>query len=346
MRQAFTDVIGNPKLRRTLCEDIAAHRLSHAYILEGEKGSGKHMLASRIAAALACHARDDESKPLPCMQCPACRKILSGNSPDLIYVNKGDNATLGVDAVRMLKSDVYIAPNDFDAKIYVIEDAHLMTPQAQNAFLLTLEEPPSYVLFLLLCESVEPLLETVRSRAQHLRTEPVARDLIREHLSAHVPEAKKLAASSPSDFEEILAAAKGNVGRAVTLLDPARYKPIVTRRRAAREFVNLRISSRNSYEVMQYLKALPQKRDELTVQLNEILNCLRDLLVSKQTENAPLCFFADAEEAATLSYSFTTPELLSLCGNVLNAISQLQRNANVTSVLTELSVSCGLLRPT
>ncbi len=345
MRKAFTDVVGNERLRQSLCEDISARRLSHAYILEGDRGSGKHMLALRIAAALACEHRSDADTPLPCMTCPVCRKILSGNSPDVIYINREDKATLGVDAVRTLKSDVYVPPNDIDAKIYVIEDAHLMTTQAQNALLLTLEEPPSYVLFLLLCESVAPLLETIRSRAQHLRTEPIPTEEIRAHLLSRVPEAKKLAASAPNDFAEILTAANGSIGRAIALLDPKLYKPIVTRRLAAKEFVQLCAQTRNSAAVLRYLNALPQKRDELIEQCNEILSCLRDLLLCKQTEGAPLCFFSDREEACSTAYSFTTPALLGLCDCVLETISKLRMNANVRLTLIDMAVACELLRP-
>ncbi len=346
MRKAFTDVVENDRLKESLCEDISAGRLSHAYILEGARGSGKHTIALRIAAALACHRRKDHDTPLPCGSCPSCRKILSGNSPDVIYISREDKATLGVDAVRSLKSDVFIAPNDIDAKVYIIEDAHLMTPQAQNALLLTLEEPPSYVLFLLLCESVAPLLETVRSRAQHLRTEPIPTDTIRSHLLATVPEAKKLSSAEPADFAELLAAADGSIGRAIALLDPKLYKPIVTRRQAAREFVRLcTTGTRNSVATMRYLNGLPQKRDELIEQCNEILSCLRDLLLCKQTEDAPLCFFSDREEACSAAYGFTTPTLLKLCDRILETVSRLRMNANVRLTLIDMAVSCALLRP-
>ena len=343
MRPVFTDVIGNDRLRKSLGEDITAHRLSHAYILEGARGSGKHTVALRIAAALACEHRDDPSHPLPCLTCPACRKILSGNSPDVIYINREDKATLGVDAVRILKSDVYIAPNDTETKVYIIEDAHLMTTQAQNAFLLTLEEPPAYVLFLLLCESAAPLLETVRSRSQLLRTESIPADRIGAHLISQVPEAKKLSQTAPEDFSEILVAADGSIGRAVSLLDPKLYKPIVTRRQNARKFVTLCQQRKNSTQVLRYLNSLPQKREELTEQCNELLLCLRDLLLLKQTEHAPLCFFSNREEACGMAYTFTTPDLLALCDCVSETIDRLRHNANVRLALTELAAACGLL---
>lgn len=343
MRQAFTDMIANERLRQTIGEEIAARSLSHAYILEGARGSGKHTLALRIAAALACERHDDPHAPIPCLACPACRKILSGNSPDVIYINRGDKATLGVEAVRDLKSDVLVAPNDIETKIYIVEDAHLMTVQAQNALLLTLEEPPTYVLFLLLCESSAPLLETIRSRAQLMRTEPIPTEQISAYLLATVPEAKKLFKTAPADFCEILAEADGSIGRAITLLDPKLYRPIVARRQLARRFVQLCGKSRNSADALCFLNDVPQKRDELIEQCNEILLCLRDLLLCKQTEEAPLCFFADREEACMLAYTFTTPDLLTLIDRINDTTDKLRRNANVRLTLTDMAVSCGLL---
>ena len=340
MRQAFGDMIGNDELRRAFAAELASHRLSHAYILEGARGSGKHMLALRIAAALACEHRDDTDTPLPCMHCPACKKILDGNSPDVIYINRDDKATLGVEAVRDLKSDVYIAPNDIGTKIYIIEEAHLLTTQAQNALLLTLEEPPAYVLFLLLCESTATLLETVRSRAPTRRLEPIPPEQIAEHLRRHVPEAARM---DVQELLEIVTAADGSIGRATALLDPKLYKPITERRRAAREFVSLCLQKRNGAHVLRFLNALGAKRDELTAQCNEILLCLRDLLLCKQTEHAPLCFFSNREEACSLAYSFTTPTLLALCDSVGKTIEKLRQNANVRLTLIALATDCGLL---
>lgn len=339
MRPSFTDIVGNRSLCERLCNDLTEKKLSHAYIIEGKKGFGKHMLAMRIAAALSCSA-EDRSAPLPCNVCPSCKKILSGNSPDVIFISRGEKATLGVEEIRRIRTDVLIPPNDTSAKIYIIEDAHLMTVQAQNAFLLTLEEPPSYVLFLLLCESTGALLETVRSRAPTLRIEPIPHALITEYLKKRIPEAARM---ESRELLEIVAAADGSIGRAIDLLDPKLYKPLLERRAAAREFARLCAGRSTSADALRYISSLPQKREELTEQCNEILLCLRDLLLCKQTENAPLCFFADAEEACALSYEFTTPALLALCEELCATLERLRQNANVRLTLTALGKCCGLL---
>ena len=345
MKSSFDHIIGNDALKKRLADDILTSRLSHAYIIEGAYGSGKHTLAMSVAAAIACRKKDDPASPLPCRDCPSCKKIFDGNSPDVIFVRREDGkATLGVDVIRELRQDVAIAPNELPVKLYIIEEAHLMTEQAQNAFLLTLEEPPAYVVFLLLCETSASLLETVRSRAPTLRTEPIDTALIGSHLCRISTEAASLAKASPEEFGEITAAANGSVGRALDLLDAKKRKPIVAKREAARELVRLCAARRNASAAVRYLNGLPAKRDDLTDQFQFTLLCLRDLLVCKQTENAPLCFFANREEACALAYSFTTPELLWLCDAVNETVDRLKKSANVRLTLTSFAVRCGLIQ--
>ena len=343
MRPILSDVVANERLRARLGDELLAGKLSHAYILSGEGGFGKHTLALHLAAALVCEHQKDAHKALPCLECPTCRKILAGNSPDIIYVNRGDKATLGVDPIRELRQDVYIPPNDLSVKVYIIEDAHLMTPQAQNAFLLTLEEPPAYVLFLLLCENPSLMLETIRSRAPVMRLEPVPNELILQYICKKVPEARRMLEDDRGALEELVVAADGSIGRALELLDPKLYKPLSERREIARSFARLCASPKNTGDAMRLLNSLGSRRDELIEQFGTILLCLRDLLLCKQTENAPLCFFSDREEASSLAYTFTTPALLSLCDSVSDATDRLRANANVRLTVTALAQDCNLL---
>ena len=163
----FPNIVGNGSLIRRLSRDIAENQLSHAYILEGARGSGRHTLALNAIAAIECSARGEHTahSPIPCGRCKSCEKILSGKSPDVITIGLAeDRATIGVDAVRALQDDIYTAPNDLSIKAYIIEDADKMTVPAQNAFLLTLEEPPAYVRFILLCENASLLLGYVAQK--------------------------------------------------------------------------------------------------------------------------------------------------------------------------------------
>ena len=343
VKPAFPELIGNESLRRLLGDDIRAGRLSHAYIFEGPRGSGKHTLARLTAAALACEKRDTDGVPLPCGVCPACRKILEGKSPDVICVNRGEKATFGVEPIRALHADVRIAPNELDTKLYILEDAQLLTPQAQNAFLLTLEEPPPYVLFLLLTENALALLETVRSRAPVRRMELLTAEQIAEALTERFPEAGALKRSSPEEFRELIAAAGGCIGPAIELLDAKKRAPVLADRAQVRRFLSLAETGRNGTDAIALLGSLGQKRDELTSRMNLCLVALRDLLLLKKTETAPLCFFAEREEALALSCRFPTQGLLRLCGAVDTAIDRLRANGNVRLILTLLGTESGLL---
>ena len=159
MKKDFSSIIANDDICTYFASSIRKNTLPHAFILVGAKGIGKHTLARLVAASLNCEAKSNDSLPLPCCECNSCRKILQNNSADVIYISKEDDrATLGVDPIRFIKEDVVYYPNDGDFKVYIIEDAHTMTVQAQNAFLLTLEEPPSYAVFILLCENTETIL--------------------------------------------------------------------------------------------------------------------------------------------------------------------------------------------
>lgn len=344
MERFFTQIAANDALRQKLGAEIRTGALSHAYIIEGPHGSGKHTLALQIIAALSCENRSDSNSALPCLHCNSCKKILGSNSPDVTVIGKEDKATIGVDAVRKLKNDVLVPPNDTDVKAYIIEDAHLMTHQAQNAFLLTLEEPPSYVLFFLLCDSAALMLETIRSRAPTLHTEPVPQKLMDEHLMRTSAEARELKSVNPTEFAEILATANGRLGVAIELLNPVARKPILERRENAKQFIRLCSDRRNATATMRYLASLGQKRDAIIEQLSTALLCLRDLLICKQCDEPPLCFFADHEEAHATAYRFTTPELLSLCNALEKAIDRLRTNANVRLTLTALAVDTGLFQ--
>ena len=152
MREYLTLVAGNTALRQRLARQLEDGSLSNAYIIEGPSGSGKSTLALSLAMAMACKG-GPASAALPWGECGACRKIATGSSPDVIHVRREEGkATMGVDTVRALRADVYTVPNDLSFKVYLIHDAHTMTTQAQNAFLLTLEGPPPFVLFFLLAQ--------------------------------------------------------------------------------------------------------------------------------------------------------------------------------------------------
>ncbi|MBE6619865.1 MAG: hypothetical protein E7625_00675 [Ruminococcaceae bacterium] len=328
---AFDALIGSEDLRERLATDVREGKLSHAYIIEGAHGSGKRTLARELCEALAC--TDRKSGRIPCGNCLACRKVYEGKCPDIIRIGRGSKASIGVDDVRFLRADVLTPPNDLDSKIYIIEDADTMTVQAQNALLLTLEEPPSYVLFLLLCENAMSLLETIRSRAPKLTICQLPKEDVRAYLDRHE---RAFAQLAPREQEAILMIADGSIGRAKELLDAKERKPYLARRELATSFVSAYFGGRDSTAMLGLLSRFGTKREEVLLLLSDVQYALRDLMLLKRTEGAPLCFYTDTEAAMTLCDATSMQALLSLFEAVEACRRQLLRNANVRLSLTSL----------
>ncbi len=342
MKSFMNSLVANEALRQRLGDDILGGSFSHAYILEGRKGSGRHTIAYLAAAALACEQKKQDGVPLPCMTCPACRKILSKLSPDVILVGTEDKASIGVDAIRFLREDVPLVPNDLDNKIYIIENADKMTVQAQNAFLLTLEEPPEYVGFILLCEDASYMLETIRSRAPILRTEPISRKLIDEYIQKNNRRASSMKANSPSDYEELLMASDSAIGRALELLDTKSLTPVLTARALAKDFISAAIEQ-NSSASLSLASRFSQKRDILSNELDLISLALRDLAMLKKSENAPLCFYSSREDALDICEQISIGRIMKLCSAVSLISDRINRNANVKLTIISLLSEADML---
>lgn len=349
----FPEILGNDTLKERIGRDVSESRLSHAYIIEGKRGSGRHTIAKSIVAAIECESRGldpspnmfGESKPhtLPCGECPSCRKILSDKSPDVSVIGlEEDRSTIGVETSRDLKSDMYTAPNELSVKAYIIEDADLMTEEAQNALLLSFEEPPEYVLCFILCESSMNLLETIRSRAPTLRTEFLPIDKIEKYLIDNYPAAVTLCRENPDEWKTLLFVADGCIGTAIDLLDKQRRDSVLSDRNEVKELVSTLLSSNRSAAV-KAIGGFGKKRQSAIDRIVLLQFALRDLLLLKKSDSAPLCFYEDAEEALELSTRFTSRSLLKLYNAAETAKRDLQANANVKLALTSMLISAGLL---
>ena len=349
-------IIGQDRLLQRLTRDVHEGILSHAYIIDGKSGSGRHTIARHVAAAVACHHRPgrkapdqgqmgffddqpllplDENTPIPCGVCEGCRKVLEDICPDVTVIGREGKATLGVEPVRRIRENVHMAPGELDTKIYIIEDAETMTAQAQNALLLTLEEPPSYVLFLLLCNGAENLLETIRSRAPVLHTTPLSDEDIRAFLSSHH---RSLPAE---ETEALLICADGCAGQALRLSDPKAVKSVMKQRALVDDFMS-GCAHRQSGDLPRVISQFGAKRDEVSSLLTLISLAVRDLMCLKKCETAAMKYFTDREAALDLSSVFTSKMLLGLYGALEAAQDDLARNGNVRLVLTNMCFRAGI----
>ena len=145
--KGFKDVIGHNDIIQYIQNAVSQDKVSHAYILNGERGSGKKMLADLFAMTLQC----EEHTPNPCGECHSCKQAKSGNHPDIIHVTHEKPNTISVDDIRtQVNNDIVIKPYSSPYKIYIIPEADLLSVQAQNALLKTIEEPPAYAVIFLL----------------------------------------------------------------------------------------------------------------------------------------------------------------------------------------------------
>lgn len=340
MREYLSDVVGNAALRARLGDELERGALSHAYILEGAPGCGKHTLARAIVMALACEQRGKQAPALPCGHCPTCQKIAAGNCPDVLTVRREpDKATMGVEVIRALRADVAVLPNDLEFKVYVVEDADTMTTQAQNALLLTLEEPPPFVLFLLLATQADTLLETIRSRAPVLRMQPQDDATMRAYLldekrPAVARAARAVQAASQEEFDALLRMANGRIGRALELLEEKKRTPVMARRADVAELCRLLGETGSTQALLAHLRGFGKSREELSARFTLMLEALRDLTVLCCAEEAPLVFFTDRDQALELSARFTVAGLLGIVQETKRTLDALGANANTRLALT------------
>ena len=178
----FSEIIGHEQIIENLKNAICYEKISHAYIFNGPDLSGKKMLAEAFAMALQC----EKEQSFGCMECHSCKQAISHNHPDIIYVSHEKPNTIGVDDIRtQVNSDIGIKPYSSKYKIYIIDEAEKMNPQAQNALLKTIEEPPSYGILMLLTTNADGFLQTILSRCITLNLRGVKTEVIKKHLMTH-----------------------------------------------------------------------------------------------------------------------------------------------------------------
>lgn len=281
---AFQDILGHDTIKQHFQKAIELHKVSHAYILAGEAGMGRKSLAHAFALTLLCEKGGSQ----PCMNCHACKQVLSGNHPDLIHVTHEKPASIGVDDIReQIHDTIMIRPYSSYYKIYIVDEAEKMTIQAQNALLKTIEEPPSYAVIILLTTNGDLFLPTILSRCVQLKLKPLQDSVISEYLVEAL-------GISESEARLYAAFARGNLGKAIKLCGSEEFKDMYKRLLAMlRNIRNMDIS-----DLLEFIKRLKEEMD--------IYECLdfmqvwyRDALMFKVTNDANLLIFK--EEYSTIS---------------------------------------------
>lgn len=267
----FIDIVGQEQLKEHLQNAIKTNKVSHAYIINGEKNSGKEFIAKVFSMALQCEREGIE----PCNECHSCKQALSQNQPDIIRVIHEKPNTIGVEDIRrQVNNDIAIKPYSSPRKIYIINEGEKMTPQAQNALLKTLEEPPAYAVIMILTSNVNSLLSTILSRCVVLNMKPVEDSLVKSYLmeTVEIPDYKA---------DVCVAFARGNVGKAKLLATSEEFD------RIKEEAVTLLkyIKDMEMNEIVSAIKKITEYKLEINDYLDIISIWYRDVLLFKATND-------------------------------------------------------------
>ncbi len=323
----FPGFLGNEGCKAALSAAFAAGRFPHAIILQGASGCGKRTLAGLIAKALVCRDREHA----PCGKCPSCIRAAAGSHPD-IRVKEGSGATrsLSVDTIKEISADAYRAPEEADVSVYILLMGARTSDAAQNKLLKIIEEPPAGVVFLLVCESAEQLLPTIRSRAQAFTLKPPSI----EEAAAYV---KEKAGLSMDEARRLALLCGGNIGR---MLEEGADGESARAQQLA-EAVAGEMLARSADGLLKLFAPLQKDRQLCGKMLDRLEAIFRDALVLRAAGNGRVTLLGGAPEAAERLCALPKASLCALPGIAEEYRRRLERNANMSLLLTCL---CAALR--
>lgn len=315
----FTDIIGQEQLKEHLQNAISTNKVSHAYIINGERNAGKEFIARVFAMTLQCEKGEVE----PCGECHSCKQALSHNQPDIIYISHEKPNTISVEDIRtQINADIDIKPYSSPRKIYIMNEGEKMTVQAQNALLKTLEEPPEYAVILILTTNVDELLPTILSRCVVLNMKPVTDAQVKKYLMEElgVPDYKA---------NICVAFARGNIGKAKLLASSEEFEKVKDEAITLAKYIN-------DMEINEIVKAI-KKISEYKFDVNDYLDILtvwyRDVLLFKATKDINSLIFKEEIQPIMKVSDRSTYEGIE---TIVNALQQAKRrlDANVNFDLT------------
>ncbi len=327
MTNTFDTIIGQEHIKEHLRATLASGKVSQAYLITGECMQGKEYIARIFANALVC---EDPGEGFdPCGKCKSCIQAASGNNPDIIIVDHEKPNTVSVEDVRAkIVSDASIKPYQSKRKIYILNEAEKMTPQAQNALLKTLEEPPEYVVILLLTTSKAAMLPTILSRCVQLDMRPVEDKLVKKYLMSEV--------KIPDYHADICVAfARGNIGKARSLAMSEDFEKIKD------ETIRIlkHIRKMDTADMIGTLKGLEEYKLNIYDFLDLMMCWYRDVLLYKATMDEDAIVFREERESIIRSAQESSYEGIE---KILTAIDKTRQRIKA-NVNFEMAMELALL---
>ncbi|HAH18597.1 MAG TPA: DNA polymerase III subunit delta [Eubacterium sp.] len=306
----YEKILGQDKLIEHFRKSVSLGKISNAYIISGEKYSGKKMLANAYAASIEC---ENPVNGEACMECHSCKMSLSGNNPDIRWIvreskdnkdgTKKKAKEIPVDAIRdQINNDIVVKPYHCKKKVYIIDEAETLNVAAQNALLKTMEEPPEYGVVILLTSNENALLQTILSRSIRLEVASIDDETIKDYLMKHN--------MIPDYAADVLVSfARGNLGRAIELSQSPTFNEMKDHLVKTMSFLH----EKDMAEIGNITKQTSEFKDDINYYFELLTMWFRDILVAKSGgDESKIIFRDEVENIRELSrgYSYRSIEMI------------------------------------
>ncbi len=269
----FNNLIGNNKIKNNLIQILNSNQLFHTYMFIGTKGIGKSEFAKEFAKGILCNSNEQK----PCLKCKSCLELENNNHPDYYYIGLEEENSIKIEAIRKMQAKVQELPIVSKKKVYIIDDSEYMTKEAQNSLLKTIEEPPEFVVIILITSDENKILNTIQSRCLKIYFQNISDDEIKDYLK------EKHGVKNISENEII--ACNGSIGKAIQIKEQKDNYIIL-------ENIFSNIEKYTLPEALIKLEILYKDKENI----NEMLDYINVILLNKAKENINYINYIDIVE--------------------------------------------------